>query len=56
MTNLTESIMKGPVMIMTLKCETKFPKALKNLMLCIGLQGEAVYKGFPMIEEGEEYW
>jgi hypothetical protein len=44
------------MMIMTLKCETKFPKALKNLMLSMGMQGEAVYKGFLMIEEGEEYW
>jgi hypothetical protein len=56
MTNLTESIRKGPVMIMTLKCETEFPKALKNLMLSMGMQGEAVYKGFPMIDKGEEYW
>jgi hypothetical protein len=56
MTSLTESIMKGPVMIMTLKCETEFPKALKNLMLSMGMQGEAVYKGFPVIDEGQEYW
>jgi peptidoglycan hydrolase CwlO-like protein len=33
-------------MIMTLKSETEFPKALKNLMLSMGMQGEAVYKGF----------
>jgi hypothetical protein len=56
MPNLTESIMKGPVMIMTLKCETEFPKAVKNLMLSMGIQGEAVYKGFPVMDEGEEYW
>jgi hypothetical protein len=56
MTILTESIMKGPVMIMTLKSETEFPKALKNLMLSMGMQGEAVYKGFPMMDEGQEYW
>jgi hypothetical protein len=56
MTSLTEFIMKGPVMTMTLKCETEFPKALKNLMLSMGMQGEAVYKGFPMIDEGQEYW
>jgi hypothetical protein len=55
MTNLIESLQKGPVMIMTLKCETEFPKALKNLMLSMGIQGEAVYKGFPMIDEGQEY-
>jgi hypothetical protein len=46
---------KEPVMTMTLKSETEFPKALKNLMLSMGMQGEAVYKGFPMIDEGEEY-
>jgi hypothetical protein len=56
MTSLTESIMKGPVMIMTLKCETEFPKAMKNLILSMGMQGEAVYKGFPVIDEGQEYW
>jgi hypothetical protein len=56
MTSLTESIKKGPVMIMTLKYETEFPKALENLMLSMGMQGEAIYKGFPMINEGEEYW
>jgi hypothetical protein len=42
-------------MIMTLKCETEFPKALKNLMLSMGMQGEAAYKGIPMIDEGQEY-
>jgi hypothetical protein len=36
---------------MTLKCETEFPKALKNLMLSMRMQGEAVYKGFPMIDK-----
>jgi hypothetical protein len=56
MTNLIESLKKGPVMIMTLKCETEFPKALKNLMLSMGMQEEAVYKGFPVIDEGQEYW
>jgi hypothetical protein len=43
-------------MTMTLKCDTEFPKALKNLMLSMGMQGEAVYKGFPMTDEGQEYW
>jgi hypothetical protein len=56
MSNINESIKKGPVMTMTLKCDTKFPKALKNLMLSMGMQGEAVYKGFPVIDEGQEYW
>jgi hypothetical protein len=55
MTNLIESLMKGPVMIMTLKCETDFPKALKNHMLSMEMQGEAIYKGFPVIDEGQEY-
>jgi hypothetical protein len=45
------STTKSPVMIMTLKSETEFPKALKNLMLSMGMQGEAVYKGFPMIDK-----
>jgi hypothetical protein len=56
MTNLIESLKKGPVMTMTLKSETELPKALKNLMLSMGMQGEAVYKGFPVIEEGQEHW
>jgi hypothetical protein len=43
-------------MTMTLKSEMEFPKALKNLMLSMGMQGEAVYKGFPVIDEGQEYW
>jgi hypothetical protein len=43
-------------MTMTLKSDTEFPKALKNLMLSMGMQGEAVYKGFPVIDGGEEYW
>jgi hypothetical protein len=45
------STTKRPVMIMTLKCETEFSKALKNLLLSMGMQGEAVYKGFPMIDK-----
>jgi hypothetical protein len=56
MSIINESIKKGPVMTMTLKSDTKFPKALKNLMLSMGMQGEAVYKGFPVIDEGQEYW
>jgi hypothetical protein len=56
MANINESVKKGPMMTMTLKSDTEFPKALKNLMLSMGMQGEAVYKGFPMIDEGQEYW
>jgi hypothetical protein len=46
MASINESVKKGPMMTMTLKCETEFPKALKNIMLSMGMQGEAVYKGF----------
>ena len=56
MSRLLESLKKGPAMTMTLECETEFPKALKNLMLSMGLGGAAVYKGFPFIDEGQEYW
>jgi TRAP-type C4-dicarboxylate transport system substrate-binding protein len=56
MTSIHEAVKKGPVMTMTQKCETEFPKAFKNLMLSMGMQGEAVYKGFPVIDEGQEYW
>jgi hypothetical protein len=56
MASINESVRRGPVMTMTLKSDTEFPKALKNLMLIMGMQGEAVYKGFPVIDEGEEYW
>jgi hypothetical protein len=56
MTNISESNKKGPVMTMTLKCETEFPKALKNIMLSMGMQGEAIYNRFLVIDEGQEYW
>jgi hypothetical protein len=56
MTSLIESLKKGPVMTMTLKCDTEFPKALKNIMESMGLKGEAVYKGFPVMDDGQEYW
>ena len=41
---------------MTLECETEFPKALKDLMVAMGIHGVAVYKGFPVMDEGVEYW
>jgi hypothetical protein len=56
MASIPEAVKKGTVMTMTLKSEMEFPKALKNLMLSMGMQGEAVYKGFPVIDEGQEYW
>jgi hypothetical protein len=56
MASINESVKKAPVMTMTLKSDTEFPKARKNLLLSMGMQGEAVYKGFPVIDEGDEYW
>ena len=56
MASLNESIKKGPMMTMTLKCDTEFPKTLKNIMESMGLKGEAVYKGFPVMVEGQEHW
>ena len=56
MTSLIESIKKGPVMTMTLECETEFPRALKDDMKSLGYEGEAIYKGFPFMGEGQEYW
>jgi hypothetical protein len=56
MSTINESVKKGPLMTMTLECETEFPNVLKNLMLGLGMNGEAVYKGFPVIDEGQEYW
>src|SRR3954467_5287809 len=56
MNSINEAVRKGPLMTMTSECETKFPKALKNLMVTMGIHGAAVYKGFPVMDEGEEYW
>lgn len=56
MTSLIESIKKGPLMTMTLECKTEFPRELKDIMLSMGLKGEVVYKGFPIMDEGQEYW
>jgi hypothetical protein len=56
MNTINDSIRKGPLMTMTLECEKEFPKALKHIMLTMGLEGEAVYKGFPVMDEGQEYW
>src|SRR3954467_1999330 len=56
MNAINEAVRKGPLMTMTLECETEFPKALKDLMVAIEIQGAAVYKGFPVMDEGVEYW
>ena len=56
MTSLIESLKKGPVMTMTLECETEFPRALKDNMKSLGFEWEAIYKGFPFMDEGQKYW
>src|SRR3954467_13864172 len=56
MNSINEVVRKGPLMTMTLECKTEFPKALKDLMVALEIQGAAVYKGFPMMDEGVEYW
>ena len=56
MNSINEAMRKGPLMTMTLECETEFPKALKNLMVTMGIHGATVYKGFHVIDEGVEYW
>ena len=54
MTTLYESFLKGPEMTMTLTSDHDFPKVLKDMMKHIHLEGDAVYKGYPFIENGEE--
>ena len=56
MNSINEAVKKGPLMTMTLECETEFPNILKDLMETMGVHGAAVYKGFPVMEEGVEYW
>ena len=51
-----ESTKKGPVMTMTLECENEFSRALKDNMKNLGFEGAAVYKGFPFMDKGQEYW
>ena len=56
MTNLIGSLKKGPMMTMTLQSETDFPRILKDNMKSLEFEGEAIYKGFPFMGEGQEYW
>ena len=56
MSSLIESIKKGPVMTTTLECDSEFPRALKDNMKSLGYEGEAIYKGYPFMGEGQEYW
>ena len=52
MSPLIESNNKGPVMTMTLECETEFPRALKDNMKKLGFEGAAVYKSFAFLDKG----
>ena len=55
MSSLIDSLKKGPVFTMTLECETEFPKVLNESMKTMWFNEEAVYKGFPVMDEDEEY-
>ena len=56
MTTLYESFLKGPETIMTLTSDHDYPKILKDMMKHIHLEGDAVYKGYPFMENGVELW
>ncbi|KAE8788786.1 Ribonucleotide reductase 1 isoform 2 [Hordeum vulgare] len=56
MTTLYESFLKGPETIMTLTSDHDYPKILKDMMKHILLEGDAVYKGYPFMENGVELW
>ena len=51
MKSLFDSLKKGPLMTMTLECETEFPRVFKDLMLNMGFKGPSVYWGFPYLDE-----
>ena len=42
MNSVNEAVRKGPLMTMTLESETEFPKALKDLMVALEIQGATV--------------
>ncbi|KAE8766296.1 hypothetical protein D1007_62498 [Hordeum vulgare] len=56
MATLYESFLKGPETIMTLTSDHDYPKILKDTMKHIHLEGDAVYKGYPFMENGVELW
>ncbi|KAE8772835.1 hypothetical protein D1007_55094 [Hordeum vulgare] len=56
MTTLYESFLKGPETIMTLTSDHDYPKILKDMMKHIHLEGDAIYKGYPFMENGVELW
>ena len=54
MTTLYESFLKGPETIMTLPSDQDYPKILKDMMKHIHLEGGAVYKSYPFMENKVE--
>ncbi|KAE8816170.1 hypothetical protein D1007_06288 [Hordeum vulgare] len=52
----SEKKKKGPETIMTLTGDHDYPKILKDMMKHIHLEGDAVYKGYPFMENGVELW
>ena len=56
MTTLYESFLKGPETIMTLTSDHDYPKILKDMMKHIHLEGDAIYKGYPFMQNGVELW
>ncbi|KAE8777163.1 hypothetical protein D1007_50129 [Hordeum vulgare] len=55
MTTLYESFLKGPETTMTLTSDHDYPKILKDMMKHIHLEGDAVYKGYPFMENGVDF-
>ncbi|KAE8780864.1 hypothetical protein D1007_45933 [Hordeum vulgare] len=45
-----------PETIMTLTSDDDYPKILKDMMKHIHVEGDAVYKGYPFMENGVELW
>ena len=56
MTTLYESFLKGSETIMTLTSGHDYPKILKDMVEHIHLEGDAVYKGYPFMQNGVELW
>jgi hypothetical protein len=53
MTTFIEPTKEQPMLNMNLKGDTEFSRALKDVMLGMGLYGDAVYKGFPVAHVGQ---
>ena len=56
MTTFMEPANEIPMLSMTLKGYTEFPRALKDIMISRGLHGDVVYKGFTIWHEGRNCW